>query len=254
MLFFINPGRGRGITTRTRRRRRRRARAKGEAMATRRKRNRKGQFVKARSNPTRRRRRRASVRRNPGRFALAANPTRRRRRRRHAVMANPRRVTHRRRRRSSGVFRRNPSGIVGALMQGLKDGAGVVGGQVAVRKLRGAVSGMLPADVQAKATTGAGGIALSVVSALAVSMAARKFAPSYARVIAAGAFSETINSVLATTPIAPYLSAWPSPGGRPAQLSAYPGAGVKRLPAARGVAAYPHARVVGIPMAHAAGM
>jgi len=228
----------------------------------RRRRNAKGRFVKA-SNPARRRRRR----RNPARSvavarrATSANPARRRRRRRNpGAFARIRRANpHRRRRR-----RRNPSmgGIVGNIVQDLKNGAGVVLGQVAVRKIRGAVSGMLPATSQATVSAGAGHVALSLAAAIVASVAARKAAPNYARYIAAGAMSEVLNGVLATTPIAPFLSAFPRrvpvrmPGrgnvnawpAAPQMPAALPGG---RVGARSGVAAWPVA--AGPTMMHAAG-
>jgi len=143
-------------------------------------------------------------------------------------------------------------------MQGLYDGGAVVVGQVAVRKVRGAITGMLPQDVQTKIQApGLGNIALKLAAALGVSVIARKAVPAQSRMIAAGAFSEVINGVLATTPIAPYLSAWPStrralsvpanvraiaaPGR--AGVSAWPGSQVPR----QGVSGYP--RSVGMPTA-----
>lgn len=228
----------------------------------RRRRNSKGRFVKA-SNPARRRRRR----RNPSRAVAvrSANPaTRRRRRRRNPGAfarirrANPR---HHRRRR-----RRNPGmgGLVGNIVQDLKNGAGVVLGQVAVRKIRGAVTGMLPAATQTTVATGAGHVALSLAAAITASVAARKFAPGYARYVAAGAMSEVLNGVLATTPIAPFLSAFPRrvpvrmPAGRngvnawpaaPSMPAALPGG---RVGARSGFAAWPVQ--AGPTMMHSAGI
>ncbi len=62
-------------------------------------------------------------------------------------------------------------------MQGLKDGGAVVGGQIAARKIRGAVTGMLPADMQTKVRTGIGHIGLSIASAVTVSLVTRRFLP-----------------------------------------------------------------------------
>lgn len=205
---------------------------------------------RAATNAPRRRRRR----RNPGALARArsvrTNPTRRRhsRRRRH-TLGNPRR--HRR-------VKRNPSlgsarGIVGGIVQGLKDGGAVVLGQVGARKVRGAVTGMLPANVQAQVSGGVGAIALSLASAVVVSLVARKALPGQARLISAGAFSETINAALAKTPIAPFLSAYPprrialAPAGRGRPgVAAWPGQ--PAIPVRAGVAAYPMMRSVGMPI------
>ena len=193
-------------------------------------------------NPRRRHRRRH--RRNPGALARArSNPPRRRRRRlrRNYFYGNPRR-RHRRR------YRRNPilpstRGIVGNIVQGLKDGVAVVGGQVATRKVKGAITGMLPASTAATVAKGPGAIALSIASAVVVSLIAKKALPSQARMITAGAFSETINCALAQTPIAPYLSAFPRRRVAATPLRAWPG---NRVIAQRaGVAAWPGMRVVG---------
>jgi hypothetical protein len=199
----------------------------------------------AKNAPRRRRRRALAVVRR------AAAPARRRRRK--AVFAsNPPRRHHRRRvaRHHRRRFSRNPgistSGIVGGIVQGLKDGAVVVAGQVAARKIRGAITGMLPAATQTSLKSGAGYVALSIGSAVAVSIAAKKFLPAQARMAAAGAFSEAINAALAQTPIAPYLGAFaprrivPIAGRRPV------GVGAWTAPAAvAGVGAWP--RVVGMP-------
>lgn len=274
MLFFVNPGgsrkrRAARVARARLDKRRKRRKVQGEPSRNaqsseqptmRRRRNSKGRFVKA-SNPARRRRRR----RNPSRSVarLSANPARRRRRRRRNPgafarirRANPR---HHRRRR-----RRNPSmgGLVGNIVQDLKNGAGVVLGQVAVRKIRGAVTGMLPAATQTTVATGAGHVALSLAAAITASVAARKFAPGYARYVAAGAMSEVLNGVLATTPIAPFLSAFPRrvPVRVPARgVNAWPAAPAMptALPAGRvgarsGFAAWPVQ--AGPTMMHSAGI
>lgn len=212
----------------------------GGAMATRRRR-------RKSAAPVRRRRRRSHVRRharrrrNPG----AIGPVRRRnpRRRRRAV------ARHRRRRRNPGIA--SARGIV----QGLKDGAAVVGGQVATRKISGAVTGMLPATMQPKVQTGVGKIGLSLLSAVVTSLIARRALPAQSRLITAGAFSETINCALAQTPIAPFLSAYPharrlsayptSGYNVPAGMSAYPGTGTRRVLTA-GAPRVPQMRVVGV--------
>jgi hypothetical protein len=182
--------------------------------------------------------------------AARHNPARRRRVRRRRVHSTTRRR-----------YRRNPSilgssrGIVGGIVQGLKDGGAVVLGQVAARKIKGAVTGMLPATAQAQVSSGIGAIGLSLVSAIGASLIAKKALPGQARLIAAGAFSETINQALAQTPVAPFLAGTTR---RPVRLvanpvaarriaggvRAWPGSGV---PAAgrTGVAAWP--RSVGMP-------
>lgn len=195
---------------------------------------------------THRRRRRRTVvarrrrrRSNPGALAAARHNPRRRRR----VSARRRSVRRR--------YRRNPSllgssrGIVGSIIQGLKDGGAVVGGQVVARKVAGAVTGILPATMQPKVQSGFGKIALSLASAVATSIIARKVLPNQSRLISAGAFSETINCALAQTPIAPFLSAYPVRRTNP-HLRAYPGTGASRLIAqAPRMSAWP--RTVGVP-------
>jgi hypothetical protein len=224
--------------TRRRKVRRRRSTSSSRLLMARRRRRR----HRAAINPRRRHRRRH--RRNPGALARArSNPPRRRRRRlrRNYFYGNPRR-RHRRR------YRRNPilpstRGIVGNIVQGLKDGVAVVGGQVATRKVKGAITGMLPASTAATVAKGPGAIALSIASAVVVSLIAKKALPSQARMITAGAFSETINCALAQTPIAPYLSAFPRRRVAATPLRAWPG---NRVIAQRaGVAAWPGMRVVG---------
>lgn len=201
----------------------------------------------AKSSAPRRRRRRVAV----ARRASAATPARRRRRVRRAFASNP--PTRRRRVRRRRTFRRNPGlgsarGVVDNIVQGLKDGATVVGGQVIARKIRGAITGMLPASAQTAVKSGAGYVALTIGSAIAVSLAARKFLPAQARMAAAGAFSEAINAALAQTPIAPYLGAFgprrivPVAGRRPG-VSAWP----QPRAVAAGVSAWPQPRVVGMP-------
>jgi hypothetical protein len=199
-------------------------------------------------NAPRRRRRRATA------VAVRASaPVKRRRRRRAVFASNP--VRHRRTvRRHRRKFARNPGvssstrGIVGSIVQGLKDGAVVVAGQVAARKIRGAITGMLPSTSQTAVKSGAGYVALSIGSAVAVSIAAKKFLPAQARMAAAGAFSEAINAALAQTPVAPYLGAF---GPRRIVATRRAGVGAWAQPVAvaagrAGVGAWP--RVVGMPM------
>lgn len=192
------------------------------------------------SNAPRRRRRR--VRKNPGALARArVNPRRRRRR----VRRNPA-LSRRRARRNPGVA--SARGLVGGIVQGLKDGGAVVLGQVGARKVRGAVTGMLPANIQTQVASGFGQVALSVASAIVVSLVARKALPAQSRMISAGAFSETINAALAKTPIAPFLSAYPV---RRVAAPARRGVSAWTQPAAlrAGMSAYPTMRSVGMPVA-----
>jgi hypothetical protein len=251
--FLINPGaRAKSRRRRTRvsggvakRRRRRKVSrritsSRGSTMARRRRRR-----VAAIRTHRRRRRRHATVarrrRRNPGALGAARRANPRRRRRVHA-----RRHARRRYRRNPGIIG-SSRGIVGGIMQGLKDGAAVVGGQVVTRKVSGAVTGMLPASTAATVATGPGKIALSLASAVITAMIARRVLPGQARLITAGAFSETINCALAQSPIAPFLSAYPMRRTNP-RVAAYPGTGSSRLiGAGPRMAAWPTMRVVGLP-------
>lgn len=173
------------------------------------------------------------------------NPPRRRRRRhvrvRH-VVSNPR---HRRRR-----ARHNPPirGIVGGIMRDLQNGLGAWGGLVATRKIRGAITGMLPATTQATVQGAAGKIGLSLASAIVASIVARRVLPRYAPYIAAGAFAEVVDCAVQQTPVAAYFSAYPRFRAYP--TPAAPGlvvaGGRTALPArAGGLRAYPLPRAVG---------
>lgn len=218
---------------------------------TRRRRNAKGRFMKGGgAAPRRRRRRRHAVAR-----ARTAAPARRRRRRR-AVASYASNPPRRRRRRRVGLrararrrYRRNPfpgGSLVNSAVQGIKDGGAVVAGQIVARKFRGAVTGMMPAEMRGKVASGAGYVALNVLGAIATTMAAKKLLGGRAATfIAAGAWAEAINGAIAQTPIAPYLSAFPvrrvvrpgSESGRPVVgHAAYPQA---RIGARSGFAAYP---------------
>lgn len=198
---------------------------------------------------TPRRRHRRRHRRNPGGMGPArmhTNPRRRRRSvrraRRNYFYGNRRR--HRRRYRRNPAFIGSARGLVGNIVQGLKDGAAVVGGQVATRKIRGAITGMLPATTAAQVSKGMGYVALSLASTIVTALIARKALPGQARMIVAGAYSETINCALAQTPIAPYLSAFPR--RRVAgTVRGWPGNRV--IPQRAGVAAWPMMRSVGSP-------
>lgn len=199
------------------------------------------------------RRRRAAVvtRRRRRRHVVAASAAPRRRRRvhhrvRHTITSNPRR-----RRRA----RRNPPsvrGVTGSIVSDLKNGGAVFVGGVATRKIRGAITGMLPAATQTQVAGAAGQVGLSIVGAVVTAMAARKFAGSYAKFVAAGAFAEAIACGVAQTPIAPFLAAFPVRASAP-RVAAYPAVravGVRAypttaLPVRSGMNAYPTMRSVG---------
>lgn len=209
--------------------------------------------VVRKSAPRRRRRRAVAVARTTARPVrrrrrpvFAANPPARRRRRKHAASGKRRRF-----RRNPGLVPSSARGIVGGIVQGLKDGAAIVGGQVAARKIRGAITGMMPAAQQAGLKSGAGYVGLSLVGAIITSIAAKKLIPTQARMITGGAFSEVINAGLAQTPAAAYLGAFgPSrrliaPAARRG-VAAWPGSGARPLAAGRtGMAAWP--KSVGMP-------
>ena len=187
--------------------------------------------------------------------------------RHHAKATNPHRRHHHKRRRNSHHMRnaprhhrrrrRNPDlvGSIGAeSMRAGVAGLGVVAGQVAVRKIRGAVQGMLPATTNV--STGWQGVAAALGAAVVVTGVVTLAVPAkyrnIARAVAAGAMSEAANQALAQTPVAPYLSAFPTRapvirvappvGSRAAlknrtSLAAFP---------RRGVAAYPTMRPAGM--------
>lgn len=142
--------------------------------------------------------RRRHKRRNPAslKHALIMNP---RRRRRSSLMRNKPRRRH--------GFRRNPPLSVGGIMQGVQDGAAVYAGGLVARKFTGAVTGMLPTSTLPSAVSTVG---LRLVAAVGLGMLTPKFAPKWSRMVTAGAFSETIASALAQTPVAPYLGAMPA--------------------------------------------
>jgi hypothetical protein len=184
-------------------------------------------------------------RRKNGRFVksgASSNPHKKRRRRRHAVArrasSNPPRAAKRRRTRRRAY--RNPpmlksaKGAIGGTISDVGHGFSVVGGQVAVRKVKGAAQGVLPATVNV--SKGLPGVAVTSGAALAVSVLSAMFTPAKYRRAAeffvAGAWSEAINCAIALTPIAPFMSAFPRPG-----LNAWPMGGGRRV----GVAAWPAA-------------
>lgn len=201
MLFLDNP--------RKKRRKVRRARAK---VARRRKRrtpnttrNTRGQFM------ARRRRRRhvrhSAPRRRRRSVTLSINPPRRRRRRHHI---NPRR-RH---------YRRNPgmgTGILGTLKNGIINGLKVNIGEAIQGRAAAGIAKVLPLS----------GIAATAISelgsAVAIALAARKFAPAHAGFISAGAFANANKHVIAAiSPTAgAFLGAYPGGG-----LGAYVGGGL----------------------------
>ena len=174
-----------------------------------------------------------------------------RRRRRHVATSRRRRALSnppRRRRRH-----RNPPnvrGIAGGVVRDLKNGLGVYGGLVATRKIRGAITGMLPASAQATVQGTAGKIGLSLASAIVASVIARRILPRFAPFIAAGAFAEVVDCAVQATPVGAYLSAYPRfrayPGTLPVPTNAsIVAGGARALPAARTLRAYPLPRHVG---------
>jgi hypothetical protein len=191
------------------------------------------------------RRRRARVRANPKRrrrvavrhAILAVNPTRRRRR--SVMRSNPKRRRHR--------FHRNPvsvRGITGILSQGVQDGAAVYAGGLAARKVTALVNNIGLGTSTATLTPGVMTILPRLGTGIVLGMFAPKFAPKYARMLTAGAMSETIAAVLALTPVAPYLGAGPvrrftRTNGRTQGVRGWPGTGAPRGAVTAGMGAYP---------------
>lgn len=192
--FLINPA--------SKKRGRKAAKRRKRRVALKRKAN--GQFVK-RAKSARRRVRRTKAgakgggitvaKRRRRRVRHAAAPRRRRRRRSVVVLrSNPRRrrrrhhITHRRR------YRRNPGlggGVVSTIKQGVKDGFLVLVGQAAQGRASALAGKFVPiGGIAGEAVTGLG-------SAVVVTLAARKFAPGAARIIAAGAFSNAVKRLVA---------------------------------------------------------
>jgi hypothetical protein len=136
-------------------------------------------------------------------------------------------------------------GLVRGIVQGLSDGAVIVGAQIATRKLATAAASLLPAvdPATANATTEkAKFIGFRLGAAVAVSIAARKFAPKVARIAAAGAFGEAINAGLAQTGAAKFLGALPGGVRRVVNVdrSGY------NVPAGRRVNAWPRQNRAGV--------
>lgn len=197
MLFLDNP--------RKRRAHKRKARAK---VARRRKRrtpkstrNTRGQFM-----ARRRRRHRRHVARRPRRRSVTLSINRPRRRRHHI---NPRR-RH---------YRRNPgmgSGIVGTLKTGIINGLKVNIGEAVQGRVAAGIAKVLPLS----------GIAATAISelgsAVAIALAARKFAPAHATMVAAGAFANANRHVI--TAISPTAGALLGDSGD--MYGAYPGGGL----------------------------
>lgn len=246
MLFLVNPGgrKDRKVAKKRPRRvtRRRKRPAKGathsEGIMARRRRSR----AKARASAPRRRRSVRRRRRSVARARVRSNPPVRRRRRRRSVVAHSSRRVRR--------FRRNPgiapSGIVRTLKEGVIDGVTVLAGEIVQNKVVAIADRFVPT------MTGVAGIARTAGLNLAVatigSLAARKFAPSRSRMLAAGLFARATANILATTPAAALLgdgavyevndgvSAYPG-------LAAYPGSGYSAF------AAYPSMATADVPLA-----
>lgn len=165
------------------------------------------------------------------RRAYASNPAPHRRRRRRRHLMNPARRHHRRRR-----YARNPAFGLNFLVDGLKDGAGVVGGQVATRKVAQLARQYVPGM---SSTSGPLAVLPTLAGAVVTSFVARKALPRFSRTITAGAFAEVITGALAQTPVSamlsgyapvvPGLRAWPARAALPAAAPV----GVRAWPARR---------------------
>lgn len=150
-------------------------------------------------------------------------------------------MSHRRRR--SRSYRRNPSFGLGFLMDAAKDGAVIVVGQVANRKLASLVNAYVP-GLGADSTVGK--IGAKVLSAAALGLATRRFAPQYSRLVTAAAMADAISAAAAETPIAPYLGALPRIVRSTGRVGAY-AQPTAALPAGR-VGAWVGRRQVGMPV------
>lgn len=150
------------------------------------------------------RKRSSKRRRSVRRTVVRANaPKRRRKRAYHAVSAHKRKATKvrayhqnpkRRRRRSTGLFRRNPGGIVGQVMGAAKDVATIVVGKAATNY----ISRMVPFGGTSKAMTAGKKIAI----AIGLSMIAKKVSNQrIADLILAGGMLGPVEDFASTLPI-----------------------------------------------------
>lgn len=127
-------------------------------------------------------------------------------------------------------------------MDGVKDGAAVFGGMVAARKIGAGLNAMIPASV-ASTSPGLRGVIAKGLGAVVTTLAARKLTPRFAKLVAAGAFADVIQSAVSLNPTASaFLSAY-SRQVLP-RMNAYPTA----LPAGGRVNGYVHAMpIIGLP-------
>lgn len=105
--------------------------------------------------------------------------------------------------------------IPATLKAGVKDGFVILVAQVATKRIGGLVAGFNPIK-------GTAGVALSgIVTALGITIGARKLAPAYARLAGAAAFAEVLRNVGASVPaLAPFLSDYTEYGS--GNYSAFP--------------------------------
>lgn len=167
-----------------------------------------------------RKRRRSAVGRvrRRKRRAVSVNPRRTRRRRRTAVVRHRRNPAVRRTRRRRS-FRRNPGfsggGILRQIMRGAGDGLAVTAGQ--------GLTNYVSAKIPFGQSTTIGQSATQLVVGTALGMAVKKITRSEraAAFFVAGAYSNVIRKLAASTPLAPFLSGvgvYP----RPATVGVYP--------------------------------
>lgn len=206
-LFMVNPPKQKSRKRRTAAQRRATAKmiaankAKRRASATPKRKRKRTRSEQSLSKPIHRKRRKVTMARRRGRKRASSRRRTTKRRspvtslRRHSVyLTNPRRrrrsaarrVGVKRRRR----FHRNPGGIVGQVMQGVKDaGATLVGGALART-----ATGFVPLP-----NTGLTGAAVGVGVAVGIGMLARKVVShDTARFITAGAMQVPLKSIITT--------------------------------------------------------
>jgi hypothetical protein len=154
-----------------------------------------------------------------------------RRRRRHRVNSHHRR-THRRRRVMHHAnpphrrthhrrhhYRRNPP-IVAEIMGAAKDGAVIVGAQLATVKVRDVIANALVGATDTTQTKQYKQVAASFLGAVVVAFVARMGLKGLSRTIAAGAMARAVTDAIAITPLSQYFGAYPRLLPRPA--GAYP--------------------------------
>lgn len=180
------------------------------------------------------RKRSTKRRRSVRRTVVRANAPKRRRRKYHAVSAHKRKATKvrayhqnpkRRRRRSTGLFRRNPGGIVGQVIGAAKDVATIVVGKAATNY----ISRMVPFGGTSRAMTAG----KKVVIAIGLSMLAKRVTNQrIADLILAGGILGPVEDFASTLPVIGTALASDNTVATTAALGAYLAPGIGALPAA----------------------